>query len=139
MRITAGTRRVVRNSAGNCCEYCHSPEPFSPSSFSIEHIDPRSQGGDDDVKNLALSCQECNNRKYVSTSARDPLSGEIVFLFHPRRNIWSDHFVWNDDFTVLLGLTKTGRATIEKLQLNRKSLVNLRRILHQSRLHPVPE
>jgi hypothetical protein len=139
MRLPIGVRRAVRKSARNRCEYCHSQEPFSPSAFSIEHIIPRSQGGNDAVENLALSCQECNNRKFTSITALDPLSGDSVGLFHPRQSHWHDHFAWNDDFTLLLGLTPIGRATIEKLQLNRTSLINLRRVLHHTGIHPLPE
>lgn len=139
MRLSAGLKQAVRKSARNRCEYCHSQEPFSPCTFSIEHIVPRSDGGTDIVDNLALSCQECNNRKFISTTARDPLSGEDVRLFHPRQDRWSDHFAWNEDYTLLLGLTPTGRATVEKLQLNRTSLINLRRVLYQTGFHPLPE
>lgn len=139
MRLPAGIKQAVRKSAGNCCEYCRSQEQFSPSAFSIEHIVPRTEGGNDDLDNLALSCQECNNRKYTVTAARDPLSGDLVRLFHPRRNRWSDHFAWNEDYTLLLGMTSTGRATIDRLQLNRKSLVILRAVLFQAGAHPVSE
>jgi len=31
--------------------------------FTIEHIIPRSAGGDNDPKNLALACGECNHEK----------------------------------------------------------------------------
>jgi hypothetical protein len=139
MRIPAKIKREVRKFARNCCEYCRSQEPFSPSTFSIEHIIPLSDGGADEVENLALSCQECNNRKYTSVTAIDPLNGNLVRLFHPRQDRWSDHFAWNEDFTLLLALTPTGRATAEKLQLNRTSLINLRRVLYQAGFHPLPE
>jgi hypothetical protein len=139
MRLSAGVKRAVRDSARNCCEYCQIQEPFTPSLFSIEHIVPRSVGGEDGVDNLALSCQECNNRQFLSITALDPLSGNRVRLFHPRQNRWDHHFAWNEDFTLLLGLTPTGRATIEKLQLNRPSLIHLRRVLHQAGFHPLPE
>ncbi len=66
----------------------------------------------------------------------DPVNGESVSLFHPRRDRWGDHFVWNADFTLMVGVTPTGRATIEKLQLNRIGIVNLRRILLNAGLHP---
>ena len=139
MRLPAGVKRAIRQSARHRCEYCHSQEPFSPSAFSIEHIIPRSEGGEDVEGNLALSCQECNNHKYTSIAARDPVSGESVPLFNPRQTRWSDHFAWNEDFTLLIGLTPTGRATNEKLQLNRTSLLNLRRVFHQAGIHPLSE
>jgi hypothetical protein len=85
---------------------------------------------------LAWSCQGCNNRKYTSVEALDPVSGETVPLYHPRRQRWHEHFAWNEDYTVVLGLTPTERATVEKLQLNRAGVVNLRHVLHHIGAHP---
>ncbi len=132
-------RRIVRSRAANRCEYCRSPEEFSASVFSVEHILPRSAGGADAQDNLALCCQECNNRKYTHTSAIDPLSGETVPLFHPRRDRWAEHFAWAEGFAVMIGLTRTGRATVEKLQLNRPGLVALRGVLHRAGELPPPD
>jgi hypothetical protein len=41
-----------------------------------------------------------------------------------------------EDDTLIIGLTPTGRATVEKLQLNRLGVVNLRRVLSLMDLHP---
>ena len=57
-------------------------------------------------------------------------------LFHPRQDHWSAHFVWNDDYTLMIGVSATGRATVARLDLNRKGLVNLRRVLRAQGLHP---
>jgi hypothetical protein len=57
-------------------------------------------------------------------------------LYHPREQFWNEHFAWNEDCTLVLGLTPTGRVTVEKLQLNRPGLVNLRRILFTLNEHP---
>ncbi len=81
-------------------------------------------------------CHFCNNHKYNRTKARDPVSGEMVALFHPRRDRWTEHFAWDVDGTHILGLTPTGRATVEALQLNREPLVNLRRVLVAAGEHP---
>jgi hypothetical protein len=83
-----------------------------------------------------LSCQGCNNHKYNRTRAPDPVSDQSVPLFHPRRQRWADHFAWSNDSTQILGLTPTGRATVEALQLNRPALVNLRRVLVEACEHP---
>lgn len=45
-------------------------------------------------------------------------------LFGPRQQKWSRHFAWSDDFTRVVGRTRTGRATVEALQLNRPELVS---------------
>ena len=129
-------REFVAWRAEGRCEYCRSPAAFAHQSFSLEHIRPRSRQGKRTVGNLALSCQGCNNHKYTRTKARDPVSEEIVVLFHPRRHRWAEHFVWTEDATQILGLTRIGRATVEALQLNRVALVNLRRVLVEAGEHP---
>lgn len=72
----------------------------------------------------------------TKTRAVDPASGKLVPLFHPRRDRWSDHFIWTHDCARLVGLTPVGRATVEALQLNRQGLVNLRRALARCGEHP---
>jgi len=106
--------------------------------FSIEHILPGSKRGPTDLDNLALACQGCNNHKYNKTHAPDPVTGDRVPLYHPRQQRWHDHFSWNHDYTLVVGLTPTGRATAAALQLNRPGLVNLRRILYAASEHPPP-
>ncbi len=127
----------VKQRAKDCCEYCGSQEEYSPDTFSVEHIIPLAKGGTNEVGNLANACQRCNNHKYVSIEAIEPLTGEIVSLYHPRQNRWSDHFAWDEDYTFVVGLTPTGRATVAKLELNRKGVVNLRRLLRAWGLHPL--
>lgn len=138
-RVTAEQRQAVVERARGYCEYCRSQACFAIQPFSVEHIIPRSQGGETTLDNLALACQGCNNHKYTKTEARDPVTGDIVPLYHPRRQRWRDHFAWNEDFTLIIGLTSIGRATVEALQLNREGLVNLRRILYAMGEHPPAE
>jgi len=69
-------------------------------------------------------------------TAPDPATDARVPLFHPRAHRWEAHFAWNDDFILMVGLTPMGRATIAALQLNRRGLVNLRRLLYAFGEHP---
>ena len=39
--MDAATGELVRQRAGNLCEYCHLPQVFSGLRFHIEHIGPR--------------------------------------------------------------------------------------------------
>lgn len=128
-RPSAADKKTISDRALGCCEYCKCPAACSSDSFSIEHIIPRSRGGDESLSNLAFSCQGCNNRKFTRVESEDPVNGERAPLFHPRYDSWAEHFAWNADATLIIGLTPTGRATIECLQLNRHGVVNLRRIL----------
>ncbi|MFN8492311.1 MAG: HNH endonuclease signature motif containing protein [Caldilineaceae bacterium] len=136
-RVNAQQKAEVKQRARACCEYCWSQEAYSPDTFSVEHIIPLAKGGTHEADNLANACQGCNNHKFVSVEAIDPLTGETAALYHPRHQCWSDHFAWNEDYTVMIGLTPTGRATVAKLELNRKGVVNLRRLLHEWGLHPL--
>lgn len=135
-RVNAKQRMVVAERAGHCCEYCRSQERFATERFSVEHIQPRSRGGRSVSSNCALACQGCNNHKYDRSEAIDTLTGRTVPLFHPRKQAWQDHFQWNDDYTLMIGISEIGRATIDALKLNRHNLVNLRRILAVRYEHP---
>ncbi len=68
---------------------------------TVEHIQPRSHGGDDRVENLALACAGCNNEKGMRHDARprgDARLAEIVGRLSARR---SER--WRDPDTVGLG------------------------------------
>jgi HNH endonuclease len=73
------TRRLVRDRAGDECEYCglaQSDAPFAP--FQCEHVIPRQHGGSDDPSNLALACAQCNSHKGSNLSEIDPESRQVV-------------------------------------------------------------
>jgi hypothetical protein len=57
-------------------------------------------------------------------------------LYNPRQQVGSENFAWNDDFTQVIGKTPCGRVTVEALRLNRYGVVNLRRLLFATNLHP---
>lgn len=135
-RVPASVRREVAQRAQELCEYCRCPEAFSPDSFTIDHIQPRQLGGATTLENLAWACFGCNGRKFTRTAHTDPLTGETVPLFNPRKQIWNEHFAWSEDTTQLTGQTPCGRATVEVLALNRFGVVNLRRLLISAGLHP---
>ena len=129
-------KKQVFERARGCCEYCLSQVKYSPDPFSIEHIMQRSKGGSDDPDNLAWACMGCNGTKYNETSAIDPITMEVVPLFNPRTQEWSKHFQWSPGLTHVFGRTAIGRATVEKLGLNREGLVNLREVLATIGEHP---
>jgi hypothetical protein len=124
-------RELVRRRAGARCEYCHLPQTAVPvAPFHVEHIIARQHGGGDDPSNLALACDRCNLHKGPNLAAIDPETGDIVPLFHPRRESWADHFRWEG--VVIVGQTPKGRATARLLKLNSKRRLRFRAEL---RLH----
>jgi hypothetical protein len=109
---------------------------FSHGPFEIEHIRPVSKGGKTTANNLALSCRGCNLHKSDKIEGFDTVSDEMARLYNPRRDVWREHFGWAHDFTVVVGLTPIGRATVEVLKLNRFGLINQRELLHKFGKHP---
>ena len=135
-RVGAKQRRQVIERAQGYCECCRCPDSISSDPFSIDHIIPKVRGGRTTLRNLAYACQGCNGKKHDKVQAVDPFTFEVVNLFHPRQQQWLDHFAWNEDFTLVIGLTPTGRATIVALELNRAGVINLRKLLRNSTQHP---
>ncbi len=108
----------MRQRAQFRCEYCHYPELLSSAPLSIDHLQPQSLGGTDRLENLALACRRCNERRYNFTTGIDPETGTETSLFNPRQQRWSDHLIWSANGTRILGITPTGRATCNRLDLN---------------------
>ena len=75
-------------------------------------------------------------RKWYKVEGAAPLNRILVPLFNSRKQRWAEHFVWSDDFTLLVGLTPTGGATVATLQMDHQKMVNLRRLLGLAGLHP---
>ncbi len=114
--IPAPLRRQVYERAAGQCEYCLIPETLTFAGHEIDHIIAQKHEGQTDTNNLALSSVLCNKNKGSDIASIDPATGEIVPLFHPRRDRWLEHFQ-------LLGaeitpLTPVGRATARLLKFN---------------------
>lgn len=92
------------------------PAACDPLPFEVDHIDARQHGGQTTLKNLAWVCFACNHHKGPNLTGRDPATHRITRLFHPRRDVWTDHFEW--DGPVLVGRTTVGRTTIRVLAIN---------------------
>jgi len=93
MSAFSETRRAeVRARAGSRCEYCHLPTLGQVATFPIDHVIPLDGGGTNEVGNLALACPHCNAHKWTAFEGTDLESGAIVRFFHPRSDVWSDHF-----------------------------------------------
>ncbi len=78
---------------------------------------------------VALACIHCNRSKGPNIAGLDPDTGEIVRLFHPRTDNWTEHFVW--DGPELKAPTQIGRVTIAVLMINDPELIALRKALQE--------
>src|SRR5690349_18571097 len=96
------------------CEYCLLPQHRSELTHHIEHIITKQHGAADEADNLAFACHRCNLHKGPNVTGIDPDSGNIVALFHPRRDEWSGHFRFRGPY--IEGVTPNGRATVRLWQ-----------------------
>jgi len=74
----------------------------------------------------------------------DPETGDIIPIFNPRKQQWSDHFIWSTDSLKIIGITATGRATCNRLDLNderhnEESIIKARRFWVKGGWHPPNE
>jgi hypothetical protein len=126
----------VAQRARRRCEYCRAPEEVFNFPFEVEHLFPQSRGGSDELDNLALSCHACNRFKSDFTTGYDAVTQQETLLFHPRHDVWSEHFRVDTETFQIVGLTPAGRATITRLQMNRHAQMNARRRWLQLSLFP---
>lgn len=126
MSISKRLRERIRKQADDRCGYCLSPQRLVLGQLEIEHLLPRALGGKDDEDNLWLACRMCNGYKGKQIKAIDPQTDQPAALFNPRKQKWSEHFQWSEDGSMIIGLTPSGRATIEALQLNNPLALTVR-------------
>jgi hypothetical protein len=138
-RISLELRRRISAEARHCCGYCLTSSRIIGPLLEIDHLLPESRGGTSDEANLWLACPMCNSHKSDRTEAIDPETGLIVSFFNPRRDHWSDHFVWIEDGTVIDGITPTGRATVVALNMNHPDTIAARRLWVEVGWHPPNE
>lgn len=123
--MNESARALVRRRADNRCEYCQIHQEDSPlAALHIEHIRPVKHGGDDDDSNLCLACIDCNLHKGPNLTGIDPITGAITPLFHPRQQLWEDHFRWEG--LHIVGITDVGRTTVRVLCMNSDEQLELR-------------
>lgn len=125
--ISAALRKQVYERAKGCCEYCLIPEFVAFAPYEIDHIIAEKHGGLTKAENLALSCTLCNKHKGSDLTSIDPETGDIVPLYHPRQDLWREHFQIKD--AEFIALTAKARVTIRLLQLNRRDRIKERQLL----------
>ena len=114
----------VRARAKGRCEYCQMHEALQGATFHCEHIIPSSRAGKSDSDNLAWACPACNLHKSDRLEGLDPESGLAVRLFHPRTDLWTDHFTIAG--YSIQSKTPVGRATVHQFNLNHATRIRIR-------------
>lgn len=88
--------------------------------LTIDHYQPQSKGGSDELENLVYCCVRCNLYK---SDYRSNLENQKVW--NPREDYFEEHF-WEAEDGHLLALTEKGKLTINIINLNRSQLVKKR-------------
>lgn len=134
--IAAELRQQIREDAGEYCGYCRSSEKLTGFPLEIEHILPEAKGGATVRSNLWLACHRCNKFKGDRVEGNDPETEQTASLYNPRTQNWQEHFEWSLDGTRIIGLTATGRVTVEVLQMNNDYVVAARHFWVIAGWHP---
>ncbi|MDJ0799267.1 MAG: HNH endonuclease signature motif containing protein [Calothrix sp. MO_167.B12] len=119
---------LVADRANHRCEYCHAPEIVFNFPFEVEHIIPLSRGGVDSEDNLALACRSCNLRKGNRVNGIDSQSNTEVRFFHPRLDLWENHFQADTTSGIIIGQSPIGRTTVNSLEMNSQPQVTARKL-----------
>ncbi len=86
--ILSSNRDYVYYRENGVCFYCHMP--LTKENATMDHLHPRSKGGQGSVSNLVLSCQLCNNLK-GSRNVKQFLSNPYDVVGH--NNIPTHYFI----------------------------------------------
>jgi Restriction endonuclease len=81
----AVTRRGILKRDKFTCAYCG-----KDTASTIDHILPRSRGGEDSWDNLVAACLKCNNVK----DDRTPKEAGMRLLFEPRIPTFAEVYAW---------------------------------------------
>ena len=97
------------------------PQHQAGGELTVDHYQPLSAQGSDELENLVCACFRCNLYK------GDFWAESGVNLLHPVRDNMDDHFALDRATGLLVPLSPAGELHIDLLHLNRTALVSRRR------------
>ena len=84
------------------CQYCR--KPFTSKDLTLDHVIPKSKGGDTSWENIVSSCGPCNNKKADKLPHeinmvpwKKPKEPQWIYMFLLRLN-YEEKLVWKDLF-----------------------------------------
>ena len=131
-------RPFVRADFARRCAYCLMSEPLAGGerNYELDHFRPRKHFPDllNDFYNIYYSCHPCNFTKLDHWPA-EQLEARGIQLVDLCKDEFARHFS-AEPTGEWVGITESGKYTIDLLRLNRKHLVQLRGWLMQLGLPP---
>jgi len=108
------------------CAYCTIAETEATAiGFEIDHHQPKTAGGTDVYENLMWSCKHGNELK-LDLWPPDEARAKGLRFFRPDQDQADDHFELSGE--EIIPKTSVGEFTKEILDLNRQTLLDLRRL-----------
>lgn len=96
MRITHPTRNMIYQRDDHKCQYCGSTRHLT-----IDHVLPRSKGGEDTWENMVVACSTCNTKKgdryleqtgmRLARKPRAPVNNMFLTIEKSKIPEWSDY------------------------------------------------
>lgn len=127
--VPAALRRAVLLRAEGLCEYCLISDEDTFLGGQIDHVISEKHGGATTENNLAYSCTPCNQAKGSDVGSIDRTTGEIVRLFNPRMDRWSDHFAMMGGR--IDAISRIGEVTVRIMRFNLPERIEERFLLRR--------
>ena len=131
MIVPQAIREQLRKEYNYRCGYCGTEEIQIGNKLEVDHFQPHTQGGTNDINNLVYCCHSCNRFKSNYWPRDDaPISQHLL---HPREDDLTSHIELTEQ-GMLIGLTARGWFHIQWLRLNRPQLIQSRLLRQQRRI-----
>lgn len=128
MAVSIEVRELLRVRYDYKCGYCGVSEASIGGLLEVEHFQPLSKGGTDNIENLVYACTVCNRFKSDYWGSEE--IAVHLRLLHPIHDNLEEHLSELPN-GMLMGLTERGWFHIEWLHLNRPQLVAFRKVRQQ--------
>lgn len=86
-RLRPVSRRGLFERDGGCCQYCS--KKLTIGTMTMDHVHPKSRGGENTWENLVTSCQRCNTTK----GDRTPQEANMTLLSLPKKPSYFEGFL----------------------------------------------
>jgi 5-methylcytosine-specific restriction endonuclease McrA len=73
------TARQIKARDGHACVYCGETAETSGAHLHLDHLTPKSHGGEDVATNLVLACRRCNSARRNLTVAQWSAYAQVKF------------------------------------------------------------
>ncbi len=97
----------------------------------VDHIISEKHRGPTTYENLAFACTFCNRNKGSDLATLDE-AGQLVRLYQPRTDVWSDHFAFEG--ALIIAKSAIGAGTMRLLGFNDPARLQERRAMTVSLL-----